>query len=278
MAFKNLLVHIDDTKACDRRVAAAMALAQSHDAHLTGLYIGGVMRLPTYVDAELPREVIEDQQKRLAARAEAVRSRFTQAAERNGLVADCRVETDSFESAPSILARHARYADMTIVGQPNPDEGGMPGPDVVESAFLSSGRPALVVPYIGAPAAIGKRVLIAWDAGREAARAVNDALPFLEKAKPVIVLAVNPDDGSHGEQPGADIALHLARHGITVECKATYADDISVGDTILSRAADESVDLIVMGGYGHSRLREMVLGGVTRHMLEHMTVPVFMSH
>ncbi len=278
MALKNLLVQLDDTKACDRRVAAAMALARTHDAHLTGLYIGGAMRVPKYADAELLRQVIEDQQKKLEARAEQVRSRFTKAAEKNGLAADCRIETDSFEAAPSILARHARYADLTIVGQSNPDEGGMPRPDVVESAFLSSGRPALVVPYIGAPDTIGKRVLIAWDAGREATRAVNDALPILDQAKPVIVLAVNPGDGTHGQQPGADIAHHLARHGISVECKAAYANDIGIGDTILSRAADESVDLIVMGAYGHSRLREMVLGGVTRHMLQHMTVPVFMSH
>ena len=278
MAFKDLLVHIDDTKACDRRVAAAIMLARTHDAHLTGLYIGGAMRLPTYVDAELPRQVIEDQQKRLEALAWRRRSRFTEAAEKNGLVADCRIETDSFEAAPSILARHARYADLTIVGQSNPDEAGMPGPDVVESAFLSSGRPALVVPYIGAQDSIGKRVLIAWDGSREATRAVNDALPILVQAKPVIVLAVNPNDGGHRRQPGADIAHHLARHGVSVDCKATYANDIGIGDTILSRAADESVDLIVMGAYGHSRLREMVLGGVTRHMLRHMTVPVFMSH
>ena len=212
--------------------------------------------------------------------AEAAKARFVEAVERSGLNTDYRIDSESREPVPNAFAKHARYVDLAVVGQPNPDQDVLPGTPMVESAFLSSGRPALVVPYIGAPETLGDRVLIAWDAGREAARAVNDALPILAKAKLVTVLAVNPKDGTqeHGMQPGADIALHLARHDVKVESKVTYADDIGVGDAILSRAADVAADLIVMGGYGHSRLRELVLGGATRHLLQHMTVPVLMSH
>jgi len=138
----------------------------------------------------------------------------------------------------------------------------------------------LVVPYAGTFSAPGQRVLVAWNASPQATRAVNDALPLLARAAKVTILAINPAGGSrgHGEVPGADIALHLARHGVRAEATHVYADDIEVGDVILSRAADFSADLIVMGAYGHARLREIVLGGATRSLFEHMTAPVFMSH
>ena len=140
-----------------------------------------------------------------------------------------------------------------------------------------------MVPYIGAGERLGTRVMVAWDGGREAARAVGDALPLLARAESVAVLVINPSQDGHGEQPGADIALHLARHGITVEAQHLEAQhleaqDLSVGDALLSRLADQDIDLLVMGAYGHSRLRELVLGGVTRKIFQQMTVPVLMSH
>jgi nucleotide-binding universal stress UspA family protein len=137
----------------------------------------------------------------------------------------------------------------------------------------------IVVPFIRAAATIGERVLVAWDGGREAARAVNDALPILERAKSVTVLSVNPasEDGSRRE-PGADISLHLARHGVKVEAQRRITTEISAGDAILNEIASKGSDLLVMGAYGHSRLRELVLGGVTRQILGSMTVPVLMSH
>jgi nucleotide-binding universal stress UspA family protein len=151
---------------------------------------------------------------------------------------------------------------------------------MVGDLVTSAGRPALVIPYIGAPEPFGRTVTIAWDAGREAARAVADAMPLLEKAEKVHLLTVNPRFGisGHGEEPGADIALHLARHGIQAEVNHSHARDMEVGDLVLSWLADSSSDLLVMGAYGHSRLRELVLGGVTRRLLDSMTVPVLMSH
>jgi len=123
-------------------------------------------------------------------------------------------------------------------------------------------------------------VLVAWNASREATRAVHDALPILERADLVHVMAINPDHGraGHGDIPGADICLHLSRHGVKAVCEHITADDLDPGEMLLSRAADEDCDLIVMGGYGHSRMRQLVLGGTTRQLLAHMTVPVLFSH
>jgi nucleotide-binding universal stress UspA family protein len=133
-----------------------------------------------------------------------------------------------------------------------------------------------VIPYIGAPQNLGKKILVAWNASREASRAVADAMPMLEAADSVEVFAVEPN--GMGDAPGADIAAHLARHGINATANKTTGLDIDVGDVLLNQAADSGADLIVMGGYGHSRMRELVLGGATRHILEHMTVPVLLSH
>ena len=135
-----------------------------------------------------------------------------------------------------------------------------------------------MLPYIGAGERLGTRVMVAWDGGRQAARAVGDALPLLERAHSAVVLVINPRRGAHGERPGADITLHLARHGVTVEAQHLEAEDLTVGDALLSRLADQDIDLLVMGAYGHSRLRELVPGGVTRQIFQQMTVPVFMSH
>ena len=223
MALKDILVHLDDGKACDGRVEAAIRLARSHDARLTGLYMIGAPSLPTFVDAQLPEEFIREEQQRLKDSTEKAKARFVEAVDKAGLIADCRIDGESREPVALAFARHARYVDLAVVGQPDPDEDELPGSPLVENAFLSSGRPALVVPYIGAPEAMGTRVIVAWDASREAARAVNDALPILAKAKSVMVLAVNPRGATRedGRRPGADIALHLARHDITVESKVT---------------------------------------------------------
>ena len=158
------------------------------------------------------------------------------------------------------MVLHARYADLAVLGQADPDNPPL-GAGVVEAVLLGSGRPALVVPFIGAES-VGQRVLVAWNATREAARALNDAMPLLAQAEKVTVLSVNPERGigGEGDLPAADIALHLARHGVKAEAAHTTAEDVSVGDILLSRAADLGADLIVMGGYGHSRAREFVLG------------------
>jgi nucleotide-binding universal stress UspA family protein len=182
--------------------------------------------------------------------------------------------------ALSVVALHARYADLVVIGQQKPDSTGGVSREFERSLPAVAGRPVLVVPYAFERRPVGRQVLVAWNASREAARAVVDALPFLMRADQVHVVAFDPQVSAraHGEEPGADIALYLARHGVKVAVSRYDAQDMDTGNLLLSRAFDLSADLIVMGAWGHSRLREFVLGGVTRTLLESMTVPVLMSH
>ena len=149
---------------------------------------------------------------------------------------------------------------------------------VDEGVLFNSGRPVIFVPYIQKGGLKLDRVMICWDGSRAATRAIADAMPFLKKAKQVEIVMVASKKAKDDEIPGVDLAQHLARHGLKIDVKRITATETDVGSTILSYAADSSADMIVMGGYGHSRLREFILGGVTRGLLESMTVPVLMSH
>lgn len=280
MPYKNLLVHLDESKACEKRVAAAMQLAQSQGAHLTGLAIAAEPNLPSFVYSQLPAEVLTMQRETIEGQARDTANRFAEAAKRNGLNADARAEVCLQADIAGQIGLHARYADLVIMGQADPEDPPAGGLHLAEEVALSSGRPVLVIPYIGASKPIGRRIMVAWDAGREAARAVGDAMPILTQAEKVEVLVVNPRPSSsgHGAEPGADIALHLARHGVTVEVRQMTSPDVDVGNVVLSTLSDHGSDLLVMGAYGHTRLRELILGGVTRQIMEHMTVPVLLSH
>ncbi len=278
MALKDLMVQVNSSKHAGKRIELAVRLAQDNDAHLVGLYVSPGFEMPPYIAAQVPPDVLLAQERRMRDVLERLKSDFEERMRKAGIEWEWR----QAEGDPGATAAvHARYTDLAVVGQNDPDEE-TPELDelLAERVVLESGRPALVVPYAGSFPKVGERVLVAWNASAAAVRAVNDALPILARAKKVTILAVNPEEGSqgHGEVPGADIALHLARHGIAAEASHIHADDIDVGDMILSRASDEGVDLIVMGAYGHARLREMVLGGATRDLLAHMTVPVLMSH
>ncbi len=278
MTLKNLLVHLDDSPACAGRLAVAIDLAQAYEAHLTGLHVAVDPVLPGGVRGEIPVRFLAALEEQTEERAQAVMARFTEAVEKNGLTADSRTARGSVVQVAEIVSLHARYTDLVVLGQPDPDLARDANGHLAENVIMSSGRPALVVPYIGAGKRLGRRVLVAWDAGREAARAVNDALPFLRRAEKVAVLVLSPHKGDHGPEPGADIALHLARHGVRAEAQHLSAGELSVANALLSRLVDLDIDLLVMGAYGHSRLREWVLGGVTREIFKQMTVPVLMSH
>ena len=280
MRFKDILVTLDPSEQSATRLGLAADLAQRHEAHLTGLLVIDVMT-PVLMAGDGGGALLGDllQQMRedalaAAARVEAV---FRETLRRQGLAGEWRL-VEGF--GPSQVAMQARHADLVILGQPDPDGGRTNASAMVEQAIFASGRPVLVVPYAGRFGSIGRRVLVGWNAGREAARALGDALPLLTQAERVTVFAINPAGGEdgHGEEPGADIALHLTRHGVTVGVERTEARGIEPGDILLNQAADTQADLLVVGAYGHSRLREMVLGGVTRTLLRQMTLPVFLSH
>ncbi len=286
MMLKDILVHLDEGPRSDMRLKVATDLARRHGAHLTGIFVIDVPGSDLFYGAGMPfaggggmDQMVNNLRAEASARADTVGQRFRDALTNNNLEGEWRaIEGDTV----TLLALHARYADLTVLGQPN-DEEAYKGPSadaVLVNVMMSSGRPVLAIPYAGQFEHVGDRVLIAWNASREATRAVNDALPLLRGATIVTVLAVNPKHGieGHGDVPAADIALHLARHGVKAEAAHTIARDISEGDALLSYAADLGVDLIVSGGYGHSRAREMVFGGVTRTLLQEMTVPMLLSH
>lgn len=277
MSYKTILVHLDHRPRSNVRLELAFRLAERFDAHLIGLFAPGSARLPSYAQAEggpLLRDLLQQRRAEVAGEA---RKRFQEFAGRNGAG---RAEWRASEAEPDVAVRlSARYADLVVAGQPEADdEGELRG--LANELALSAGRPVLFVPYAGKFAEVGRRVLIAWDAGREAARAVSDALPLLQGAEAVEVAAFDPEQAGrrHGQEPGADIGLYLARHGVKVTVARQSGAGYEVGGQILSRAADHGADLIVMGAYGHSRVRELVLGGATRTLLEAMTVPVLMSH
>lgn len=277
MSLKDVLVHLDDTPRVGARLDAAIALATQHEAHLIGLHVVTLPRISGYIRLQIPEAILQQQARGIEDAAERMETLFHERARLAGLNGEWRrVAGDPVPQT----ALHGRYADVVIVGQRDPSgEDGADDPTMPDQLILAVGRPVLVIPFVGEFPTIGRRIMVAWDAGRLATRAVNDALPFLIGAEKVVVMAVNPypgDDG-HGEIPSADICLHLARHGVNAEAQHIYADDLEVGAMLLSRAADE-IDLMVTGAYGHARWRELVLGGVTRHLLRQMTMPVLMSH
>ena len=272
MALKDILVHLDNQESCQLRLDAAIRLAQTHDAHVSALYVIPDIVVPTSAEVHIPTEILQEQEAR--AQAEKSGEHFRQVLDRNG----CNGEWHCSKGfADQQIQRHARYTDLIVLGQSKDESFLSAYADLPDQVVMGSARPVLFVPYIGTRNTLGKRIMVAWNGSREAVRAVNDALPLLQTAEFVDVVAVNPPD-SAGDIPTADICLHLARHDVRAEASQTVAKDIDVGDVLLSRAADHDIDLIVMGAYGHTRLRESILGGVTKNLLEHMTVPVLMSH
>lgn len=277
MGYKDILVHVDDTGACDARLDVAVGLAERFEAHLTGVYVDAGIALPTLTDVQISPALLESLEEDRRTRCEGAARRFDARLARSAAAREWRLVEGTL--VPT-LTRHARYADLVVMGQDSPEEGTIVVGGLPDGITLACGRPVLIVPYIGTTAAPGKRVIVAWNGSREAARAVNDALPLLAGADTVEVLCFNAASGAErdADVPGADICLHLARHGVNAQARQVVASDIDVGEMLLSQAADYSADLIVMGAYGHARLREMVLGGTTRQLLRHMTVPVLMAH
>jgi nucleotide-binding universal stress UspA family protein len=278
VALKDILLLVDQSSSAPARIDVASRLASRFGAHMAGLYVSAPTGIPASIRAELPALAIKNLARFEAQAVEAARELFMARASQPGVTLEWR---DREGEAGQVVGRHARYADLAVVGQDDPRDAEPNAPrGVAERVLLESGRPVLVVPYVGARSPVGERVVVAWNASREAARAANDALPILERAAKVTVLSINPRSGpaGDGEVPGADMALHLARHGVRAEANTIESEDVKAAELLLSSLADLGADLLVMGGYGRSRLRELVLGGVTRSILGAMTTPVFMSH
>lgn len=276
MAIKDILLHLDASERAPVRLELAVQLAAASEAHLTGLFVLDVA-LPPIADmaggggalAALLEEM------RAAALADAARAEaaFRARCEHEGIAHEWRL-VEGLTAEQVTFAAH--YADLVVLGQAEPGGAEAAAPTIDDVLFYS-GRPVLIVPYAGSFPTIGRRVLVGWKAGREASRALHDALPLMRGADIVRVLSVNPAGGPQ-HLPGAAITRHLARHGIAAEASHTVSEEVPEGDILLNVAAEMGADLLVAGGYGHSRLREFVLGGVTRTLLQRMTLPVLLSH
>ena len=278
MSYKTIILLIE-REWRQEQFEVAFTLARDAQAHLIGLHAVRPMTLPAYVltEAGPAAEIFETNQRAANTRLEGdARAAFESTAARFGhRTIEWRTARQDLLEA---VALNARYADLVIAAQSEPEkEWAGEGLQLQQSLTLVAGRPVLFVPYAGRFPEVGKQVLVAWDASREAARALSDSLPLLAGAKSVRVVVFNPGT-AHGEVPGADVALYLARHGIKVSTASRVNKDVGIGELILSEAADCGADLLVMGAYGHSRIREIVLGGATRTLLDSMTLPVLMSH
>jgi len=255
----------------------AISVAGAFESHVLGVAFSYEPIIPGTVMGGIPPEFIESQRAESDKRARAAIQRFEEAAKRAGISFEASIVSASISGAADRLGRLGRRFDLIVVGQPEREKS-VPEEVVDEGALFDSGRPVIFVPFIQKNGLKLDRVMVCWDGSRAATRAIADSLPLLRKAKEVEVVMVANGRTKSDEIPGADLGQHLARHGLKVEVKRITSPEIDVASTILSYAADISADFLVMGGYGHSRLREFVLGGVTRGLLESMTVPVLMSH
>jgi nucleotide-binding universal stress UspA family protein len=274
---KDIVVNLSVAGSRASATDYAVSVGDAFGAHVAGVAFAYEPVIPATIMGGVPAELIEAQRSENSKAAKAALDHFDKAATRAGISAESRALSAGVAGAADMFARIARRFDLAIVGQAEPDK--YPPEDlIVEGALFEAGRPVIVVPYIQRGGLKLDRVMACWDGSRPSARAIADAMPLLQKAKNVQVVIVANERGKQDEVPGADMGQHLARHGLKVEVKRITAGDVDVGNTLLSHAADSSADFIVMGGYGHSRLREFVLGGVTRTILSAMTVPALMSH
>ncbi len=280
MAYKDILVHLDDSKACASRIEAAIALAKRQEARVSGVALALKSTISTYIGVDIPSSLTDAQQEIVAKAAQSAVEKFEQAAAEAGVECVSEVIKCSATKASARLAFFARHTDLCFLGQPNPDESGMAFKEsLLEGVLFASGRPVYVVPYIGRPQMKIRKAVIAWDGGKKSVRAVNDAIPLLQGRSEVIVLVINPEQRRHvhGEKPGTNIAAHLERHGITARVDVQSHVDIPTDTMILNYLSDAGADLLIMGAYGHSRLREKAFGGVTNTILHQMTTPVLMA-
>jgi nucleotide-binding universal stress UspA family protein len=273
---KDIIVSLG-SGANDKAGRYAVSVAAAFDAHILGVACIYDPVIPGSVMGGIPPEFIESQRRESEKAARAAVARFEQAAKRDSLSFGTLVLGESAAGAAGRITAMARRFDLAVVGQPEPDAAAA-GDMITEAVLFGAGRPVIAVPFIQKDDLKLDRVMVCWDGSRAAARAIADAMPMLEKSGTVEIVMVGAGDDKRDEIAGADLGEHLARHGIKVDVKRMAAPDLDVANALLSYAADSAATFLVMGGYGHSRLREFVLGGVTRSVLSTMTVPTLLSH
>jgi nucleotide-binding universal stress UspA family protein len=281
VSIKTMLVLLDDADDATARLDTACSLAERYDAHLNALALSLQIYPYTSVGldagaAAIDVGLIEEARQR----AQSVAAAAKKTLETRGAHGEVRWSSRELSGQRDNAAIHGRFAELTIVGQPVEGQYHSLREWAVEGALLFSGRPLLMVPSSWQGAIDARHVIVAWDASREAARALNDAMPFIEGTEKTTVLIVDPKPGDQefGDEPGADIAPLIARHCSNVVVDRIPSSGASIAEALLERSSDASGDLIVMGGYGHSPLRESIFGGVSRDMIRLSEVPLLLSH
>jgi nucleotide-binding universal stress UspA family protein len=278
MSYKTILVNADLSRRAEQIVACAALIANEEHAHLVGLASSGINPLVYQCNAAAPgAPLLPEDLTGLIANAEQALAQFELVAARHDVSSrECRISDDGL---PDSLLLHARYSDLLVIGQADP--GQQPPlastPNVAE-LVQHCPCPMLVIPALGQFNTIGQRVLIGWDGGMAARHAIHAALPLLRRATLVTLTVLNPDHqyNAHGAPPGADMAQFLSRHGVAVEVMVRDSD-LETGEYLLSLAAERAADLLVMGCYGHTRFRELIMDGTSRTVLHSMTLPVLMT-
>lgn len=278
MSYRDILVHLTLDPRNTARTQLAIAMARRFGARVSGLYTVPPPNVPYYMGEYIPTELIQKQMDEAQKSSGSAKEDFL------AICADAGIEHRwlSSDMAPVEALRLAsRASDIALVGQPDPnpsDPAAIPyGTDVLPHELaLQAGRPILAVPHAGAVTDVGRRVLVAWNGKREAARALHDAMPLLRGAEVVHIVTIGAE--RKGRTPIAEIAGHMQRHGLRLETAIINGNGTKVGLALLAEAQGRSCDLMVMGAFGHSRLREMVFGGVTETVLGNMTLPVLLSN
>jgi len=280
MAFKTILVSLNDVERAPAILSAAMIIALRDDAHVVGLYVAPAIRVHPAVQVNLTPEIMEMQQSHFKAEAKQAKKIFEEETRKQGINGEWRQAASLTPNVADVVIEHGHEADLIVAGQVDTDGDNGLELDFNERVALEAGRPVLVIPLAGDFKTIGEQVVVGWNATREAARAAFDALPLLKHASQVHLIWVDAQREPEvaGNLPGSELAASLSRHDVNVTAEKTPAAGVGVGEVLLNRVSDHGADLLVMGVYGHSRMREFIFGGASRSALHHMTVPVLMSN
>jgi nucleotide-binding universal stress UspA family protein len=280
MAFKTVLVCLNEVDRIPVLLNLAAGIAAKQNAHVVGLYVVPAVRVYPAIGPGMAAQVVEDVREFFNARSDQVKQQFEAHMRQQTIEAEWRLVDSSYPDIAAAVIEHGLQSDLIIVNQVNPESMAGIELDFTERVVMESGRPVLIVPSFGEFRECGHTVLVGWNATREAARAAFDSVPILRHAGAVRVAWVDPQESLDGPGflPGAELATALARHGVKVTAEGIPTSGIGAGEALLSHASDLGADLLVMGAYGHNRLREYVFGGATRTILQSMTVPVLMSH
>lgn len=278
MAYNTILIYLTDAEQLLRLLPVARHVAKK-GVHVIGLHV--MRSVQVYPGINLPAEssVFTNLARKYSDNADACREKFLTETEQDDFIAEWRQSEAGHRTSEDVATEQARVADLIICSQPGFEAGFYPT-IIAEQFILESGRPVLLVPTSGEINSLGKRPLVAWNGSKEACRALFDAIPLLQRSELTTLLELDPEGPQEpmGELPAADMCPTLDRHGVQCEVSRVTVDGTAFGEEVLAQVSSRNNDMLVMGGYGHSRMRQFVLGGVTRHILRHMNVPVLLSH